>query len=87
MTTRSALEVALAERDAALSSLAEARAEAAALRLRLASLGESEPNLYPAGTAPGTPPLRYRVVDEVHARVKRVLAPLMRSGGDPGTRR
>ena len=64
------LEAALAQRDAALLELAEAREQVNALRLAAARKGEADPPLYPQGTALGPPPLRYTLVDSVHGIVK-----------------
>lgn len=79
-TERARLDAALAERDAALEELASARAELEALRLRLISAGEPTPPNYPASAAPGAPPLRYVLVDELHGAVKGVLGRLTGKG-------
>jgi hypothetical protein len=73
-----ALAEARAERDAALKDLAAARADLAALRLRLRWLGELEPTPVPEGVGPGEPPLRYVLVDKANEGVKQLLGPLQK---------
>lgn len=76
-TSLSRLEEALEERDRALEQLAYARAELDALKLKERWPDEKPPPLYPSSAAPDlAPPLRYVLVDEVSARLKKMVGPV-----------
>lgn len=73
------LERAERERDRALTSLGQARAELDALRLALKTKGEPEPALYPNTAAAGLePPLRYVAADALNDALRRFLGPVHR---------
>lgn len=73
------LHEALAERDAALTQLADVRAQLENLRLVARNAGEQSPKPYPVASGLGEPPLRYVLVDQANDAVKQVLGPLHRA--------